>query len=369
MTIEIAEILRSSGINGLSIRAVAERLGLAPSNLHYRFGSQKLMLRQGVEQVADSYNNQLDRVQTELARNDLDCSAVANLLRFFVHGGDEWLRSSALVLLELALMNSTSRSLGTFYRAWVSRLEEFWHSVARSAGRNDEFGDFLTDLHLGLMLHFSGSSDRFERSMACNEIIDRILLKDSSQHSWFKIALSRSLQEIPEGVDMRKKMSDPVHKLLEEAIKILASTGPDKLTYRSLANKAGVSHSAVAHHFPNRKVLLFSAYRLMHRQLITYAADVSGPHLRLDPKTAQQIAAYPEGNPQSHFACYSAFELFAERNPEFEGLAHFFRMTHGLYHLRKHDPAFDIFGDEAFSSFAYSFPLIGSTLRKYTDNI
>lgn len=45
-------------------------------------------------------------------------------------------------------------------------------------------------------------------------------------------------------------------ELLAEAARIAAESGPDALTLRELARRAGVSHAAPAHHFPTRRDLM-----------------------------------------------------------------------------------------------------------------
>lgn len=45
-------------------------------------------------------------------------------------------------------------------------------------------------------------------------------------------------------------------ELLAEAARIAAESGPDALTLRELARRAGVSHAAPVHHFPTRRDLM-----------------------------------------------------------------------------------------------------------------
>lgn len=45
-------------------------------------------------------------------------------------------------------------------------------------------------------------------------------------------------------------------QLLAEAARIAAGSGPDALTLRELARRAGVSHAAPVHHFPTRRDLM-----------------------------------------------------------------------------------------------------------------
>src|SRR5688572_20733831 len=49
--------------------------------------------------------------------------------------------------------------------------------------------------------------------------------------------------------------------LLDATIRVVAANGLRGLTYRAVANEAGVTHGLVAHHFGSRKALLHEAVR------------------------------------------------------------------------------------------------------------
>lgn len=364
MHLEIAKLLRSGGLAGVTFRSVAESAGMHPANLQYRFGTKARLLECGVREVARRSLDDIDLVAAELPDAGLNDSAVAQLMRLTTTGRSDAARADALVLLELLLGRGEDAELHALTWPWVERLSSFWQKVAAAAGCDAIFGVFLADLHFGLLLHFSGSVNRVETDLVCAEIVDRSLMPFGPVRApWFAHFFGQSLSQVP-GAGDAEHPSEPARAILVAGVGILRTAGPRGLTYRALAEAAGVSVSAVTHYFATSRVLVYSVYRALHRALVDHTLAEVGASTEVDPAAALRIAAYGEESGLAHFVCYSAFEIHAEQNPVFGGLARFFRMTRGLYHLRERIPGFEFCGPAAYNAFAHSFSLVGHMLRR-----
>jgi AcrR family transcriptional regulator len=93
------------------------------------------------------------------------------------------------------------------------------------------------------------------------------------------------------------------HALIEAALQILETHGRQGLTLRGVAARAGVSHAAPAHHFPNIK------------SLITELCTIG--FLRFHQTIAQECAAAARDAPSQLRAANSGYMAFATGQPEF----------------------------------------------------
>lgn len=63
--------------------------------------------------------------------------------------------------------------------------------------------------------------------------------------------------------------------LIESAMKILDGEGPDAITIREVARRAGVSHAAPANHFTNRRALLTEVAAILFLELADHISQAS----------------------------------------------------------------------------------------------
>lgn len=101
--------------------------------------------------------------------------------------------------------------------------------------------------------------------------------------------------------------------LLAAAVRVVARRGLRHLTYRSVAEEAGVTHGLVVHHFGSRDALIAEA--------LSYAITMSLSTSRLEPGTGKLgdfvvgLADMVEGNPDLQAFQYELL-LEARRRPE-----------------------------------------------------
>jgi AcrR family transcriptional regulator len=119
--------------------------------------------------------------------------------------------------------------------------------------------------------------------------------------------------------------------LLEAGTEALAEAGPEALSLRDLARRVGVSHSAAAPHFGDKRGLLTAL-----------AAEGSA---RLGADLAAAVAAHRSPR-AALIACGAAYLAFAERHP---GL---FRLCFSAAHAEARDPALTAAREAAFAPLA-----------------
>src|SRR3954467_6345720 len=115
--------------------------------------------------------------------------------------------------------------------------------------------------------------------------------------------------------------------LIEAALDLVEAGGPDTVSVREAARRAGVSPGAPFRHFPSRAALM------------TAVAEEAQRRFRAEIETA--IAAAPAGDPLARFRSFGlAFLRWAMRNP-----AHFEIISSGRYF--DHDGAAGLSRDNA----------------------
>lgn len=361
---DIANILRSSGVGGVSIRSVALELGVPAANVQYRYGTKSRLLEKGIRVVVERRVKAIGELRAQIPVDGMGMPGLAHLMRVATVGDGNADRLDSLVLLELLVGGVAEAHLRLLAGPWISSLEQLWRKASSAAGRDDVFAGFLADLQFGLMLHFCSGESRSECNLVCNEIIDRCFLGTPvAECVWFRAFHARSLKAIPDAIDTSRPLTASTAEILTAAMRIVVMSGPRALTYRTLAAQAGLSASAVAHHFRNREALLYATYRFLHHKIIERTRAEVGRSTGTDPAAALRIAGHAQAGGLPDLVTYSAFEIFANQHPEFSELARFFRMTRGAYHLRKRDSNFDPYGAEAYDSFAHSFSLLGYLIR------
>lgn len=80
-------------------------------------------------------------------------------------------------------------------------------------------------------------------------------------------------------MELRYHHGDLRATVLREAARQVAAEGPDAVSLRGIARRAGVSHAAPAHHFGDRRGL-FTALAVQGHELLADALAAAGPDLK-----------------------------------------------------------------------------------------
>ena len=105
--------------------------------------------------------------------------------------------------------------------------------------------------------------------------------------------------------------------VLEAALRVIGTSGTEAVTYRCVADEAGLTRGAVAHHFPSREQIILQAFR---HYIETVDASLSEISARLDDDSIdgviELLVRYHQrefGDPARVLAEYELI-LFAARN-------------------------------------------------------
>ncbi len=348
------------------MRALAEAAGLPAATIQYQFGSKARLLVSAFSHLSERHARRLDAFTRYFAQSAGGYTDLTDVMICTLGLGDREERREQLAMFEFMALALRSPPLFPIVESWTRLLADFWQGVAARNREGAAKGTFLFELHLGLILHMSGSEPPMEGQLLAQEIVSRALSPVERRRApiWFRSTLRNTLASPLYGLNTDIPHTPTARQIVDAAKGIAIDEGPGALSFRTVATRAETSVSAIAHYFPTRHALLYATYRAIHEEIIAFTGSLGvASDLHYDSELAERIAVYSGNSRVSLLVAYSEFELIAARDPEFSALARYFRMTRGFYHTLRHDPAFDAYGDEAFDMFALSFWMAGHSLR------
>lgn len=366
LTDQARSFIELHGMDRLTIRSLAEATGIPAATIQYQFGSKERLLVEALARLVERRIAWLDGIAGMLPDRFDGMRSIAHLLPHVLALGGREERLGQLALLDLAAAALRRPSLMAVLEPWSLRLEAFWRDVAGRAGAEPHLAGFLVELHLGLMLHLTGIEPAIEGQALADEIVDRALSPAGGRGDfpWFRKLLGDALAAPMVAADIRAADTVNAQAIVDAAKQIVVKEGPTTLSFRSVAARAKTSVSAIAHYFPTRQSLVYAAYRAIHDELIVFTRGTGlKSYQSYVPSLADDIVGYSADGGVPLFVAFSEFELVAARHPDFADIARYARMTRGLYHTHRPDEPFDIFGRDAFDSFALSFWILGYALR------
>lgn len=363
---QAADLLRDRGIEGMTMRALAEAAGLPAATVQYRFGSKDRLLADAFLCLRDRHAQRLAALALYFESLPDRCPDLADAVLAMLGLGAPEDRLEQLALFDFLAMALRAPKHFPQAVSWAGMLADFWRTMAERSGRGPAKGVFLFELHLGLMLHMSGVAPAVEGQLLAREIVARALRPASERRAplWFRTILRDTLAAPSFELEEAAPRTTTAKAIVAAAMRMAIDEGPGALSFRTVAARAETSVSAIAHYFATRQDLLYATYRAIHEEIIAFTRSLGVvTESNYDSELAERIVTYSGESRVSLLIAYSEFELVAARNHEFAGLARYFRMTRGPYHTRKQDPDFDPFGDDAFDIFALSFWMVGHSLR------
>ncbi|WP_188772025.1 TetR family transcriptional regulator [Novosphingobium endophyticum] len=361
-----ADFLRDHGVQGTTLRSLADASGHPAATIRYQFGSKDRLLNCTFGCLGDRHVRRLNSYARSFQETCGGYADLADAVLAMLGLGSVEDRLEQVAICEfMALVLREPRHIAEA-ELWATSVSDHWQGVARDSRHSPAMGVFLFELHLGLMLHMSGIDQGPEAQVLSREIVERALRPPERRTPplWFRSILRGTLAKPPLALDLDMPVTATAQSILEGAMRMAIEQGPGALSFRTVAANANTSASAVSHYFSTRQHLIYATYRTIHREIIAFTQSLGvAEGESYDSELAERIVTFTGKSSVSLLIAYSELELVAARDPNFSGLARHFRMTRGLYHTRKRDPAFDPVGDDAFDAFALSFWMVGHALR------
>ena len=256
-------LVEANGLRGLSLRPLAEHLGLTVSALSHRFGLKDelvgALIEAAVAQDVAFLDRWLDHITAMQVRHGALMAEVADAILSDL-AGPEGLRTR--FYCELLQGAATRPELAPAVAAWSARRLAFWRAACAGLGpaaqHAPDLGQVLHAFSIGEAAYGLAIGDlaayrwlrRLNLRRLCCGLIPADNTEDLRQYDVFRAALS---EREPSGgwtpTAWQAKVAGHISALI-------IAEGADAVTHRAIAARAGLANSTLAYHFPRQEDLL-----------------------------------------------------------------------------------------------------------------
>lgn len=352
-------VLAAAGVAGLTHRAVAKAAGISLAATTYHFETKADILAAASRDLFDGYLADFARLAERMAKGDAaGIGTLDDLVQRVVLNALGRDRERSLAWCEILLHGGRDSAAHATVQAWYAALHQVWSELARrlEPGADDTAVRTAIDLVIGLtfLLH--------PLALPLGQAEDLIAGRRD---------LADCLAGLPDAPADPAPDRAAGHRVVQAAIDILTDKGAFGITYGSVAERAGLSRSAPAHHFPTIDALLAAAQQaLFVRAKARYRAGLASARLTglsvdalLDLTTAILFREALE-HPGENLAYYSAWIRAAQSADRQTAVAEAQRNLHRAW-LRRLE-ALPPGADRARAALRLQALFIGTLLRAIT---
>jgi DNA-binding transcriptional regulator YbjK len=280
-----ARVIADHGLAGITHRRVAAEAGVSLAATTYYYASK-------ADIVADAsrllLEEQVDRLQ-DFARavpspEIPDFRALA--VRLIANMRANRLRES-LACCEIVLGAARQPELRDLAREWFAGVQHLWTESGPALGLGDSPHAVRSALDIVAGLTFMtmalGVSDR--------QVVD-VLGEGQDPELLWQPAPAMMEDQAPSDV-LPLRAQDTRERILAATIDLLAAEGPDGVTFRSVAARAGLTAAAPTYHFPRIEQLLSAAHGTLVGQVMSRNRDniALGDYAATDGESLADLAA------------------------------------------------------------------------------
>jgi len=247
------DVVALHGVAGLTHRLVARQAGCSLAATTYYFDSKFDIVREASQLTLEGYADSLRRTLEHAQKNRADPSFygafVARLVRNAV-GRD---RSRAICWAEMLLDASRHEETLLLSQQWNASVRSLWLDIAIAVGVKEpaEAARSAIDVTVGLVLVASALGVPPHK-------VDAVLLGGADPMAAWAPPPASPDEDGPFRKS-GKKAAQTREKIIQAAIAILVTDGAEALTYRMVAERAGIARAGPFYHFPTINGLLAAA--------------------------------------------------------------------------------------------------------------
>lgn len=309
------EALAIHGVAGLTHRLVARKAGVSLAATTYYFDSKFDIVAEASRRTLQGYTDAFHRAA---ARFKHEAERPIHLREFaarLVRNAASRDRIRALCWAEITLDAHRHEETLALTRQWFDELSGVWFEICEAAGFDHpaETARSAIDLVIGLLLVATSLGLTADQ-------VDMVLLGGADPLVAWSLPQS-ALSRIEPQHRASRKAAATREKILLAAIDTLIEDGPDAVSYRAIANRAGIAPAGPFYHFPTIDGLLAAAQERLFedskQRYRTVAAEVGGAldTEALIDRTSTVLLREATEFAGNNLASYAIW-LQAARNPE-----------------------------------------------------
>lgn len=330
-TLQLAE----SGVRGATLRKIGARSGINFARLTTAFGDKDRLIAACFADVVERDLGRLASLAEELAG-----ASPIHLFWALCEDAGGLRRTDNLVLIEL-LLSSGRAELAEIFRRWIRRRRDLLRAVARHCGADPLLADILGLIVLmesGFAVsNYDSLSYRIVARASLDEAFERMAGSTAAGADPALEALAAdyyarsSDRTAPDGGHHGDGARQGKSQIVNAAAEMFVEQGPEHLTNRAVAERAGVSLALTTYHFGSITELTLAALR---RAVENLARSLEPDETREELRDAmledrRRPAHAPHSDVHFHLGTLHV-SLTAARVPSEAHLGHLIRRQIGL---------------------------------------
>lgn len=270
---EAITIVSQSGIDALTVRALAERCGMGPSSISHRFGSKNELLKSVSDQVDQElvsvWANHIERLPTD----DVDARSFSGLLLGLlienaVHHRD---------VLRFAWTMDVDRLRANGDRVTTAaelERQAFWDTLIEHAQLPSELAPGLAKTLVSLEHILLVEPPKTESIAWCRDAIERLvdrLLRKVPSSVGSDSPWRRGSERLRNRPEATASAGSTRQKIITTAKAIICESGYRDLSHREIALRGGFSLSSTTHHFRSLVEIMGAAFWSLYDDAVSEA--------------------------------------------------------------------------------------------------
>ena len=323
------DLIVQSGLKGLSLRNLAQKAGISASLLNYRYGSRDALAGQAFAQACARSAEAWARRESVFMAEDItaaDLPAIFNAIVLDTVATGRREAMAAWICQTKAVRHGLYKDVA---HKWHSDCTEFWRNILERTGLPVELAAGLCALligtcRIGLITTPTPAASAWLHDVTLR-ISDRLLRRPALRpgDSPWRAQIERNLladQPAPPA----ESRSTP-DRIIEAAAALISESGPDAMTHRAIAERAGVSLSSMTHHFSSLEEILLNTFRAIYDRLRQETIEATRPmeHMSI-PKLLDMLlprTVTDSKNRDRRVMAMDEIILAAARRPETQPIA------------------------------------------------
>lgn len=309
------EVLALHGVSGITHRLVAQRANVSLAATTYYFDTKFDIVTEASRRTMHGYIDTFRHAAAQFNRDQPDPARFRAFAAKLLHNAVGRDRIKALCWAEITLDAHRHPESLELTKQWFAGLADVWFEMAEAAGFQQprEIARSAIDQVIGLLLVATSLGLTAAQ-------VDAVLLEGAHPIKAWQI---NNVDGTPLNLPRRqsKKALETRNKIVEAAIDILVTDGPQALTYRTVAIRAGIAPAGPFYHFPTidsllaaAQLSLFEGSKHRYREAATQIGDILDVE-RLIDRTATVLVREATEFSGCNRASYAIW-LQASRKPE-----------------------------------------------------
>ena len=265
------EIIDTSGLSALSLRALSAKANISPSSISYRFGSRDGFIEDLVISLVEQEAHIWQERRNALLEHTIGPEQSVRFCNAVILNHFSRYRAHANALWEFELVGSRVSFLPELLHQWRQPEIAFWETFLEQIEMPVDLAPTLSGTTTGigrsLLLSCPGTEQLIWTQDCVSRLFERLQKQPLTMPCSPGMPAGPALASDINPID-RKDLdpSSTADRIVLTASEIILEQGCSGLSHRAIANRANISLSSTTHHFETLQDILMAAFRHIYAE-------------------------------------------------------------------------------------------------------